>query len=102
MKKTGLVNWSDTGCFWDLEVLSDIYLKVKAYAESKGYKEFSINSIEDNTEDDPDNNRYDIELFYVSPKDGCYMYQKLLYLKGEIVDGITFHNRFSEFYDCCT
>lgn len=42
------------------------------------------------------NGRIDIEILY--EKEKALVTQKLLLLNGEIIDGITFHKRFEEWY----
>ena len=81
---------------WPLDTVIEIVNKVKEYADKAGLKDVELREIEDQTWSDPDNNRYDITIVY--PLEGILISQKLLLLKGEIVNGEEFHKRFSEFY----
>ena len=83
---------------WTLENLSDIIQKVKAYVEEKKYEQARLESIEDSTWNDPDNQRYNISIVYTNGR-GHKIRQQLMLLKGELIDGEEFHKRFSEFYD---
>ena len=83
-----------------VSVVADIMAQVKAYTEKKGIKDATIITIEDNSEYDTDNQRYDIEIVYVGEgkPEWATTTQKLLYLKGEVIDGLEFHRRANEFY----
>lgn len=81
----------------DLFTTCKILEKVKAYAKAKGYKNVTLCTIEDNSMEDIKNGRWDIEIMH-SSESGQLFRQKLLWLKGELLDGIEFHNRFTEFY----
>ncbi len=81
---------------WTIDKVLEVVTKIKAYTDKKGYDNVRLFSVEDNTWSDPVNERYDIELSFTS-KGKAYT-QKLLILKGEVLDGTEFHKRFSEFY----
>lgn len=89
----------ETQCSYavDLNTAAAILNKVKDYARKKGLENVTLHSIEDNSYADVKNHRWDIEIMYTS-KSGRLVLQKLLWLKGELLDGIEFHNRFEEFY----
>ena len=53
--------------------------------------------VENSVWTDPKNQRYDVVIQYVSDEDKRIR-QKLLILKGEVIDGKTFHERYHEFY----
>ena len=79
-----------------VDIAADITSKIKEYMDNAGIKDAGIYRIEDQSYADPVNNRFDIEVDY--SLDGRMVWQKRLYLKGEIVDGVDFHRRFKEFY----
>lgn len=95
--KTKLINFSDNE-LWDLNVLIDIKSKVEKYILDNKYNNAYINEIENSTWTDPINQRYDIWITYIKNKK--LFQQKLLYLKGELLDGNEFHKRYEEFYPC--
>lgn len=67
--------------------LLDNYRKGKPYA----IKEMWRDDVKD------PNGRIDVEIMYEG-EDGKMYEQKLLILKGEVIDGLTFHERYSEWY----
>jgi len=81
---------------WDTATTEKIVAQVQKYAEQNGLKNAAIKSIEDSTWSDPDNQRFDVWIAY----GGEYglIQQKLLFLKGELLDGAEFHKRIEEFY----
>ena len=90
-----LINFNDNR--WNCNVLNDIITKTERYITEMGYSEAELVSIEDNSWEDKENCRYDIEIQFMSGK--RLVRQKLLLLKGELLDGKTFHKRFGEFYN---
>lgn len=82
---------------WDFLTVKRIVDKVEQYVFKKALKEVKLLRVEDNTWADAKNRRYDIEISYVDDK-GKLVWQKLLILKDEILDGEQFHKRFEEFY----
>ncbi len=82
---------------WDFLTVKRIVDKVEQYVFKKALKEVKLIRVEDNTWADTKNRRYDIEISYVDDK-GKLVWQKLLILKDEILDGEQFHKRFEEFY----
>lgn len=82
---------------WDFLTVKRIVDKVEQYVFKKALKEVKLLRVEDNTWADTKNRRYDIEISYVDDK-GKLVWQKLLILKDEILDGEQFHKRFEEFY----
>lgn len=82
---------------WPIDLMIDILGKIKAYADKKGYTGVEVQRVEDSTWSDPINKRYDIDIVYTD-QDNHLIRQKLLMLKGELLDGLEFHNRFKEFY----
>lgn len=81
---------------WPLDVIVKIVNGIKAYADSKGLSDVVLWSVEDSTYSDPNNQRYDIMIRY--KVNGHEINQKMMMLKGEIIDGEEFHKRFREFY----
>ena len=94
--KTKFICWGTANCF-TVDKIAEIVGKVKAYADSNGYKNAYLISVEKDY-DDKENDRYDVEITFVN-NNGSNVLQKLLMLKGEIVDGHEFHHRFNEFYE---
>ena len=96
-------NYSDKYNQWPLEKVLEIATKVKEYADKKGYKNVLLHSVEDwshaSAEYVDSNDRIDIEIRYLN-EHGILMQQKLLMMKGEIIDGNEFHKRHDEFYPC--
>lgn len=82
---------------WDFLTVKRIVDKVEQYVFKKALKDVKLLRVEDNTWADTKNRRYDIEISYVDDK-GKLVWQKLLILKDEILDGEQFHKRFEEFY----
>lgn len=81
---------------WPLDLIVKIVNGIKTYADSKGLSDVVLWSVEDNTASDPNNQRYDIVIRY--KLNGHDISQKVMMLKGEIIDGEEFHKRFAEFY----
>ncbi len=82
---------------WPIDLMIDILSKIKTYADKNGYTNVEVLRVEDSTWSAPANERYDVEIVYTG-KDNKPIRQKLLMLKGELLDGIEFHKRFREFY----
>lgn len=101
MEGLKFIDFSDSLNQWPIDKVADIVLKTKEYADKKGLTNVLLHSVEDwskASESHPDpNNRIDIEIRYTDEK-GNLMQQKLLMLKGEIIDGLEFHKRHKEFY----
>ncbi len=76
--------------------LSNILCQLTRYADAHGIKDPELYRIEDNTHEDPVNQRFDVEILY--KREQNTVSQKFLFLKGELIDGESFHKRFSEFY----
>lgn len=95
---TGLkfINLNDSLNRWSLEKIWEITGLIKEYADKHDYHDVKLLSVEDNTWSDEANQRYDIEIDYVS--DGGLCRQKLFLMKGEVIDGLQFHKRYAEFY----
>ena len=101
MEGLKFIDFSDPLNQWPIDKVAEIVLKTKEYAEKKGLKNVLLHSVEDWSKasklySDP-NNRIDIEIRYTDEK-GKLMQQKLLMLKGEILDATEFHERRKEFY----
>jgi len=93
--QTQLINFAKDE-LWDLNILADILQKTKAYADRKGLQDVTLSSIEDNT-DFGDNERYDIMIRYDCSKQGCiYTEQKLLMIRGEVMDCNEYHERYQK------
>ena len=82
---------------WSPDLILDITGKIKDYADKKAYKGVEILKVEDNTWSDPKNQRYDVTIRFIAGNNHLVS-QKLLVLRGELLDGETFHQRFKEFY----
>jgi hypothetical protein len=83
----------------NLDTLNDIISAIKEYADKRGYTAVSILKLEDNSEDDIANTRWDVEIVYLAPNNSKTLtWQKLLYLKGQLMDAKEFHARHNEFY----
>lgn len=91
------VNYRDPLNRWTLDTVLYITQLIDEWCKTKGLKDVTLQRVEDNTYDDPANKRIDVEICYTNAK-GFLVQQKLLILKGEVIDGETFHKRFSEFY----
>lgn len=99
---TKFINLNKPEAPWDIDKITNIMIKLKAYCDkhisSKGYTNIRLVEIEDQTWEDPKNNRYDIIIRYDGNKESEIKQQHLFILKDEILDGIAFHKRFKEFY----
>ena len=91
------INFGDDNNTWDLNTIKDVVSLVKVYAVAHHLEDVKLYRVEDNRWGDPVNQRFDIEIRY-KDDNGCLIQQKLLILKGEILDGNAFHKRFEEFY----
>ncbi len=90
------INFGNPANKWSVSTVLDITSKVYDYCRKRGIENAELCTIEDSTWEDKTNMRYDIEIRYNSR--GHLIQQKLLMLKGEILDGKSFHERFEEFY----
>ena len=90
------IDFSGTSRQCDSAVLDSIEKQTSVYAAGHGLKNMKIETIENNAWSDPKNERYDIEISFA--RNPFRRWQKLLFLKGELIDGENFHRRFSEFY----
>ena len=90
------INFNDNLNKWNVKTILEIVSKVDEYCQKNGIEDAELYTVEDNTWSDTENKRYDIEIRYKA-KDRL-MQQKLLILKGEILDGNEFHKRYNEFY----
>lgn len=90
-------NFGDILNRWSLNKVATIVNSVKNYADLKGYENVELVSVEDNTWSDAINQRYDVEIRFMDGEKRL-VGQKLLILKGEVIDGLEFHKRFDEFY----
>ena len=91
-----LINLSKESNDVDYKMVQRIINEVEKYCHSHEIAQYNIMSIEDSTWSDPVNQRHDVSLRY--HKDGHFLEQKLLFLKGELLDGKEFHKRVEEFY----
>ena len=82
---------------WPIAQVAELAVKINNYCEANGIKDTELDRVEDNSRSEPDNGRMDIDISYVDAN-GTLVRQKLLMLKGEILDGAQFHERFDEFY----
>lgn len=96
MEGLKFINLEDPMNEWRLDKVFEICQKVKEYADKNGLKDVVLHHVEDNVWSDAINQRYDIEIRYRI--NGHLIEQKLLMLKGEILDGKEFHARHDEFY----
>ena len=92
-----MVNLNDPLNRWTLDTVKMVCDKVKGYVLRRNISDVELLSVEDNTWADSDNQRYDVTIRYTS-ENGYFMEQKLLILKGEVLDGVEFHKRYNEFY----
>ena len=91
-----LINLSKESNDVDYKMVAKIIDEVEKYCLTHEIEEYNIVSIEDSTWSDPVNQRHDVSLRY--HKNGHFLEQKLLFLKGELLDGEEFHKRAEEFY----
>lgn len=76
------------------KILKIIFL-LDDYMSKQNVSDYYIKEIAESNIQDK-NNRVDIQVVYSKNKD--FISQKLLILKDEVIDGKTFHQRFSEWY----
>ena len=92
------INFGDYYNRWDLDLVVEITTKIQKWARKQHHrKNVELVSVEDNRWEDKDNQRIDVLIRY-KKKDGFLYEQKLLILKGEVIDAKTLHKRFTEFY----
>ena len=92
-----MINLNDPLNRWDLDKVKMVCDKVIGYVLMRGISDVELVCVEDNTWADEKNQRYDITIRYTSDN-GLFMEQKLLILKGKVIDGKEFHERYDEFY----
>lgn len=92
-----IMNFSDPLNRWSLDTLKMVCDKVKGYTLLHGIENAELLSVEDNTWSDKENQRYDVKICY-NKDNGSFVEQKLLILKGKVIDGKEFHERYDEFY----
>lgn len=97
MQGLEFINFNDMNNRWELDKVLDICKKISDYAAARGLQHVELKTVEDSTWSDTKNQRYDIEIRYVG-NEGTLIQQKLLILKGELLDGDEFHKRVKEFY----
>ena len=95
------VNLDDPYNRWSLKELSMVTDLVKKYVsthnEGACIKNVEVLEVENKTWSDPENMRYDVTITFTDENNHLW-WQKLLILKGEILDGNEFHQRIREFY----
>ena len=91
------INCSDSFNRCPLDIMSEVTTNLMFYSNKHGLKDVYLECIEDCRYSDPENERYNIDILYTNEK-GNVTRQRLLYLKGEVLDGTAFHERFEEFY----
>lgn len=93
-------NFDDYYNRWPLDKVVDIVTKVKEYTDRNGIKDPELLEVEDQSWEERrigfDNNRINIRIRYF--EDGKLYEQILLIMKGEVIDGKEFHERYDEFY----
>ncbi len=97
MEGLKFINWDDSLNQWSLDKVIEIVSKIKAYADKKKLKDVILHSVEDSSWSDSENGRIDVEIRFRNNKNQLIQ-QKLLILKGEVIDGEEFHKRHDEFY----
>lgn len=84
---------------WRIEDILKVVTLIKEYAEKKGLQCVTIYKVEDNQITDPANQRFDVTIQYPhGDVNRCVISQKLVILRGEVLDGKEFHKRYNEFY----
>ena len=97
MEGLQFINWDDPMNRWKLDDVLMIATKIKEYATAHDLKGVELHKVTDNRWEDKENQRFDVEIRYTDENDVLWQ-QKLLILKGEVIDGKTFHERSREFY----
>lgn len=97
MEGLKFINNEDLLNRWRVDTVLLIVSKVQQYCMEHNLINAYLHSVEDNRWSDPKNGRFDIEIRYIN-ENGNLIQQKLLYLRGEILDGNEFHKRHDEFY----
>lgn len=89
----------DRFILWPLDELCDAVNKIEKYCKVKmsDCSNIVLDEIWKTVSDEPDgNDRIDAEVSYMREKK---LYRKkLLIMRGEVIDGYTFHERFKEYY----
>ena len=94
---TQFINLDNPMKYFDVSVLANIAAQIVKYQNTIGAKKIELISLEDNTWEDTDNERYDIWLRIYDSEGGVYN-QKCLFLKGKLVMPGEFHKRYKEYY----
>ena len=104
MEGLQFINFGDKLNQWPIEKVKEVVDKVSEYAKAHNLKNVMLRCVEDQTWEDPVNQRYNIEISYYEEKTldsrsyNTMIVQNLLLMKGEIVTAKEFHKRFEEFY----
>lgn len=77
---------------WTAEIISRILNMLDDYVSVP----YSVTELRQDDANDK-NGRIDVEITYANAK-GQLTWQKLLVMNGELIDGITFHKRYNEWY----
>ena len=91
------INFGDSNNRWELDTIKEIVSLIKSYTVVHHLKNVKLRNVEDARRSDPENQRFNVDIIYTD-KDGMLIEQRLLILKGEVIDGEEFHKRREEFY----
>ena len=91
------INFSDEFNRWSLQKVFNIVSLIFSWCNSNGLTDVELQRVEDNSISDSNNERVDVEICY-RDMEGYHTRQKLLILRGKVLDGETFHRNFSKYY----
>jgi hypothetical protein len=97
MEGLRFINLNDILNRWPLETVLEIVTKVKEYADSHGIDGVYLHEVEDLTYEDPENQRYNIDIRYIN-ENNSLIQQRLLMLKGTVYNCNEVHKRRDEFF----
>ena len=97
MEGLRFINLNDILNRWPLETVLEIVTKVKEYADGHGIDGVYLHEVEDLTYEDPENQRYNIDIRYIN-ENNSLIQQRLLMLKGTVYNCNEVHKRRDEFF----
>ena len=97
MEGLRFINLNDIMNKWPLETVLEVVAKVKEYTDSHGLDGVYLHEVEDLTYEDPENQRYNIDIRYIN-ENNSLIQQRLLMLKGTVYNCNEVHERRDEFF----
>lgn len=97
MEGLKFTNLNDILNRWSLDTVVEVVSKVKEYADNHDLTDVYLHEVEDLTYEDPENQRYNIDIRYIN-ENNSLIQQRLLMLKGTVYNCNEVHERRDEFF----